>query len=311
MERVALTDHFLSLFTSWCLRNTFPIGCVATVGPLTDFMSLANPLLAPTCQFCMRPFAHEMGAFAVSCSHESCQPMIAKLPPSEKQCEAPRAVSDSEGEDDTELVDCEADNITNVADNDGDQTIAERLRRYNYYASLVGATLLVLPGDPILDIPAHFIRSNWVKTDRATPFIVASYLPSHFADLKAGSCIKTAEDNASDCFDGIFHLLPVMDNKQLKYLAGASTMRSLPTNAVATAWTTLRILDLEGVVCLSPRQLLNRLSQTKAVSEAISHAVAMHASARSQEELNSLALSKEPTSRSERRRTNYSPGEGL
>ena len=280
-ERSALASHFLSLFVSWCLRSSFDLGCVATMGPKTDYTAIAKPWLGPTCKFCMLSFTpcDETGG-SLSCSREACRVVVEGMSGKGHHHEqtAP-AVSESEGDDIDHVVEATGTSISSTVQ----RSPIERVCCYNQYASLVGSVLLILPGDPVLDVPAHFLQQPCLKTgDKPTPFIVASYLPSYFIDVKPGSCIKAADALQRDRFDGVFHLLPVICSRQLLYLQKVSAMRNPPTSSSANkmprGWANLAILDLPGVVCLTPRQLIRKLVQTKAVGQSISLSVARQAS---------------------------------
>jgi len=173
-----------------------------------------------------------------------------------------------------------------------DSSNEERLRRYHDHASYVGSILTILPGDPVLDIPAYFLQQDWIKaSDRPVPFLVASYLPWYFVDIQPGSCIKPSEAECDTKSDGVFYLLPVLTSKQLLYLQSIAFMRSQPRldeGKMSKKWSKMEILSLQGVVCLTSSQLLRRVSQTKTVIDALANAIAIQASCTTQEELDSI-----------------------
>ncbi|KAI2489929.1 hypothetical protein MHU86_24652 [Fragilaria crotonensis] len=160
----------------------------------------------------------------------------------------------------------------------------ERVALYSQYASLVGSVLLILPGDRVLDIPAMLLEQPLIrKGDKPTPFIVASYMPSYFVKLKPGSFVKGADFVQNDRHDGIFYLLPVICLRQLTYLQACLKMRPhvpSPKAHASREWARMSVSDLPGVVCLTPRQLLRRLAQSKAIDRSIEIAVATKASIR-------------------------------
>jgi hypothetical protein len=158
----------------------------------------------------------------------------------------------------------------------------ERVALYTQNASLVGTVLLILPGDRVLDIPATLLKQPLIRMgDKPTPFIVASYMPSYFVKLKPGTFVEDADFVQNDRHDGMFHLLPVICLRQLTYLQGFMKMRQpvpSPKAHVSREWAKMRIIDLPGVVSLTPRQLLRRLTRSKAIDRSIGIAVAKKAS---------------------------------
>jgi len=279
-ERSALASHFLSLFTTWCLRASFDIGgCIATTGPPTDYLSICSPWVYPTCKYCMLPaMTDSSNVNSNSCSNEWCraQDERSKSTISVSKVRTLNPGSDNE--------------MDELMPNLNEQRSKERLRQYHDCASYVGSIVTILPGDPVLDIPAFFLQQNWIKTgDRPLPFFVASYLPWYFVDLQPGSYIKSSEAESQGKTDGIFYLLPVLTFKQLSYLQTLALMRNPPRVSEQTMpkkWAKLDILALQGVVCLTPSQLFRRVSQTQTVSTSLANAISILASCTTQQELN-------------------------
>lgn len=286
-ERAVLASHFLSLFTTWCLRTSFDIGgCIATSGPPTDYLSICKPWVDSTCKYCMLPITIDTTNFeSVSCKRECCKAKnesTKNAGPSNDRIVL-SLCSDSELDEPSPDL-----NDQNCRDSSNE----DRLRRYHDHASYVGSILTILPGDPLLDIPAYFLQQDWIKaSDRPVPFLVASYLPWYFVDIQPGSCIKPSEAECDSKSDGVFYLLPVLTSKQLLYLQSIAFMRSQPRldeGKMSKKWSKMEILSLQGVVCLTSSQLLRRVSQTKTVINALANAIAIQASCTTQEELDSI-----------------------
>jgi hypothetical protein len=278
-DRSSLASHFLDIYTAWVVLSTFQIvGCVPTKGPPTDYSYLSSPWVHPTCKFCMLPILHDPSS--PSCDRNACRAVSSYLAAKEREL-----VSDGE------VLGDRSGSTTPAAANETKQQI----QVYRERASYVGSVIMVLPGDPMLNIPAHFLQQEWIRTNnKPTPFIVASYLPSFFVDLKPGRCVIEDYEAHSDGVDGMFFLLPVVYSKQLNYLQkpDLAKMRAPPSDTKdknsLRAWAQMQILDLPGVVWLTPHQLRRRASETQAIMHSISKAVLKIACCSSDQELTQI-----------------------
>ena len=185
----------------------------------------------------------------------------------------------------------------------------ERVARYTHYASLVGSVVLILPGDPVRDIPAWFLEQSLIRLDdKPTPFIVASYLPSFFVDLKPGGCVKDRDSCRNNRDDGMFQLLPVMCFQQLAHLQSLTEIRQdLPSQSGKETHNSANfsLIDLPGLVSLNPGQLLRRMDQSRAIEQAIGVAIAREASLRGDPTLDDTNCSKNHSSCLEARDEGY------
>ena len=144
-----------------------------------------------------------------------------------------------------------SDNLTNV------EAIA---CIYEKKASLVGSTVLFLPGDPILAPILEALEKERVKLEplqRPVEFIVAAYLPF---------------DVIGETTKNEFFLLPIVNEQQLSFLASRVNMaepRTEISDATLQAWMNDGILNLKGVLSLSYTDLRQRLQVTKGIIASI------------------------------------------
>lgn len=145
---------------------------------------------------------------------------------------------------------------------------------YEDLSSRVGRTVLLVPTDPIIKKVNSALRASNIRieaNERPVEFLVASFLP-------AG--LETEGDYFSPLLEGTYHLLPVISFKQLVFLrqkccsfrqvkasdAGRSSKLSRKT---IERWMTDGLLDLDGVVQMSPAELELRMDESLQIEKAV------------------------------------------
>ena len=248
-ERTALANHFISIFSAWCLGDASYMPTLTTAGPPSGAFFARQPWFEETCCICVMPIFEPL-------HNGMCN-----------TCRQIKAYDPSCSEHD---INAEAASI-NEDDHERDRfplPIKEcKLKTYDELASLVGKSVLVLPGDPVLDTVVTAVDRNVDIGGRPTTFIVVSYLPSHFE----GGTSATS----SEC--GVFHLFPVLSAQQLTQLIEKCKMQQPPDSAFLVTgylWAKLDVLHEPGVLILKPSDLRLRLSKTLAMREAIDQTVA-------------------------------------
>lgn len=149
--------------------------------------------------------------------------------------------------------------------------IAENYRKCS---SLVGKTLLFLPSDPfVTNLFAELFKLG-VPTehhDRPVEFLVASYLPRSLGE---------STELTTSVVSGDFHIIPLMNPIQLKFLLNRCKLRRTPEtldDGNLKEWKTDGILDLEGVMAISYTDLIVKMRESSEILEAISVEVSRQA----------------------------------
>ena len=149
--------------------------------------------------------------------------------------------------------------------------------QYDYSASLVGTIILVLPDDPLLD---SFERKTELTVERRNgpiPIVVITYIPPGFtSDEKNNEKIVRNEvipssTRPKENDDGLFYLVPIISFQQLRTVLNHCTMRL--TNVSDKLWFKLHILNLAGVIALTPSELTSRTAASKNILASIEKAI--------------------------------------
>lgn len=153
---------------------------------------------------------------------------------------------------------------------------AEFARWYEARSNLVGKSVLLLPTDPIVKDLAKELRKDNIRVlhfDRPVEYLVVSYLPG-----------QVFSDTRQLCdLEGTFHLVPLINPTQLKFLNLKCKLRNEPrdcsiTNETLRGWANDGLLDLPGVLKLSHKRLVTRLEDTNQMERAITLHVYLQAS---------------------------------
>jgi hypothetical protein len=255
-NKIVLACNFVALFSSWC--DSLP-------GASVD--SNPKPPLGARCA--RVPWIREACGICQVRSGEVLRELGDAVP--FRVCESPACRDILE----TELRPHRRDGRhPNCDDSDFPLTSADIfLRAYKENTSYVGATVLVLPSDPILLSVQEKLGLKIEHSGRVVEFIVASYLPDGFHKQKADWGVE------ANCTDdgGTFHLLPVLSQHQLQFLLHRCKMRKAPRSQaeVGIEWMALDVLNLNGVLCLSPKELRRRLIETSSICASMDGAIAL------------------------------------
>ena len=249
-ERTALANHFISIFSAWCLGGESNMSALTTSGPPSGAFFARQPWFEETCSMCViMPISEHLHSNLCN----TCRQSKAREPRCSDHKSNANAASMNEDVNEIDqfslpMKDCE-------------------LKNYDDLASLVGKSILVLPEDPVLGAVVQAANMNIDIGCQPTTFIVVSYLPSHIeGDYSATS---------SEC--GVFRLFPILSVQQLADLNQKCKMRQPPDSAFLVtghSWAKLEVLHEPGVLILKPSQLRLRLSKTLAMREAIDLTVA-------------------------------------
>jgi hypothetical protein len=155
-----------------------------------------------------------------------------------------------------------------------DPKISDVLDSYERCAALVGATVLLLPGNPILERTIAVLGKAGVKIDhleRPVELLVVSYLPTS---------VERQDESKATASDGMYHLLPVANQQQLQFLLAKCQVRqslSPLSDESLRSWRLDGLLNLEGVVELSSSELRSQMQQTAEIRDAVTAEVARQA----------------------------------
>lgn len=225
-DKRALLRHFLQLFGSWYLLATQNL----SQGPPVWALNNRPPWIKPCCAACHVRYATDEYSWLKICESRLCRRLL----------EAPLAQS-------SRLKD------------EGD-----KLALYEENAKSIGSSILIFPGDPLLDDVAHKI--GWkeiVHFGRPVEFLCACFVPP-----------LSRVDN------GEFFLLPVIQESQLQFLLDRCTLLDPPAELSAETvahWIQSSILGLQGVLRLSPKDLDNKRNETYSYLEKIRADIAKNA----------------------------------
>lgn len=238
-QRSALIRHFLLAFGSWCVGGTVTSNsCSQLIGPPEIFMYSRTPWLRATCSICFS------------------QPATSK-----KICNSQLCLSKAfRGEQQIGAIDREeVEKTGNV------------MKEYSTHASLVGKSFLVLPHDPLVEYVSRIVDIE--HENRPVEFVVASYLPSEYHDAVVNGRQKDQYDQFDEK-DGIYHLLPVVNSRQQHFLLERCKMRNQnEENKSLSSWSSLDVLNLDGVARYSPAALRNKMKESSEIRLAIDDAI--------------------------------------
>jgi hypothetical protein len=136
---------------------------------------------------------------------------------------------------------------------------------YEKCSSLIGSTILLLPGDPLLVSTEESLKNLSISMEQhGRPFelLCVAFIPSIYAN----------REDDKDSRDGTFYLLPVANTEQLKFLLAKCTLREFIVFDV-DRWKADGLLDLPGVIQLSFKEVRSSLEKTKLIEEAIASKV--------------------------------------
>jgi hypothetical protein len=255
-DRTVFLRQFTILFSSWFLCNrdrTNPF--LPPSGRLSYALASRCPWVQVTCTVCRgRPSISEDKSEAPVCDNKCCQRLLSSDEINQRREEEP---DDDIGHPATD------GNPSTHSMTEADAQISS----YDGLSSLVGSPILVLPGDPLLQLISEKLKSSIDHMHRPVIFVVASYLPHTFA--------TSGDHTTPNDSEGVFHVLPIVFGEmQLKYLLDTATMRR-PSGAYDNSnyWTRLDILDLPGIVRMSATQLRKKLDETRAIRDAVDSTV--------------------------------------
>ena len=151
------------------------------------------------------------------------------------------------------------------------EKIGTCMKEYSAHASLVGKSFLVLPSDPLVEYVSKIVHIE--HGNRPVEFIVASFLPSHYHDAVVNGRPKNQYDHF-DASNGIYHLLPVVSSRQQIFLLERCKMRNRNMERDSgSSWTSLGVLNLDGVARYSPAALRSKLKKSSEIRNAIDSAI--------------------------------------
>ncbi len=247
-----LRMRFIKLFVSWCLDSTDKeLSERQTCGPPPVAFNAVTPWLFQGCSICK--------VRRVSTKEESCVCDSVECEKINQKRTFAHSKASTEGDKQN--------------DNDEGQieySLFTDQLQYDYYSSFVGTTILVSPDDPILK---SFEQKSKVKVEAMNgPFVlvVVSYLPSAFVTKEANIGIVTevpALSSEESEESGLFHLIPLISDKQLKFVLGGCQMRK--RDKFDRSWFHLEVLSLAGIIVLTPAELMRRVSASKKIITAI------------------------------------------
>lgn len=260
-KTMLLARNFVVLFSSWYPSSPAD-NLVESPGPPEGAFCARVPWIRDCCDFCqvrsgeIAPEAGDDIAFRV-CGSQACRAqLVAEL-----------SHSDTGDRRSTKFKNSKFP----IASTD------LALIEYEESSSFIGATVLILPGDAVLRSVQERLGFNIEHSGRVVEFIVASYLPGFtWKNHNSGDHTGTGSEVEGE---GTFHLLPVLSQHQLQFLLQRCKLRKAPSEQGSTdiEWLSLDVLELNGVLRLSPAELRRRLVETKSINAALDRALAMAA----------------------------------
>lgn len=274
-ERTALLRRFLMLFSVRLLCTSKASSTIRSSGHLSHAFIARPPWIQDSCIVCRsRPKRTTASEIHVCDSKDCQQPFpLRKERQGESENGDEASLSPENRRKKPAVAVLAATHSRTTSFMRPDTGSVARVNEYDERSSLVGTPLLVLPGDPVLQLVSRKLNQSIDHMDRPMVFIVASYLPYPYGQSEAVSSDQSGDG------EGMFHILPVFTADQLKFLLGECTMRR-PVDAYATSdsWTELKALRLKGVIRMSAAELMMKLKETSAIREAIDAAVGAIAS---------------------------------
>jgi len=241
-DTTAFLSRFTRIFSAWFLSTCKESLPLQPSGALSHTLVARVPWPQPSCVVCRARPADATASESPVCDNTCCQQLH------------------SSGK----LNRCQAED--NGSSLEGMSGFDTPVRKYDELSSLVGSPIIVLPGDPMLQFVSRELNLSIDHMDRPVLFFVASYLPRLFA---------TSESQSSQIDDeGVFHILPVLSDHQLKFLLEKLVMRRPPESHIdGDSWTQLGVLNLKGVLRMSSAELKAKLKETAAIREAVDSAL--------------------------------------
>lgn len=291
-ERCMLSSQFLVLFSAWCLR----VGNSAQMGPPLHALSARAPWIVQSCSVCEARQKKNSTAtpalpYSCACDSLSCQQIETSDPlesviASNSGHTAASCRGDLYSPDINELLHSHSFHDQNLPLT----SVDSKLHNHDRCASLVGTTLLILPGDLLLEKMAKELNCSIDHGDRAMMMVVASYLPSEFAEE------ESLVPGGRDYDQGIFHILPVINPFQLEFLLKSRAFRRSPVleSGSSECWTKLNVLGLKGVVRMREAQLRMKILETQAIRNSIDRTVARYAGCASSIEVERVRAEETP-----------------
>ena len=262
VERNELRYRFLDLFVPWCLDCSNSL----TIGPPLGALNAVEPWSNKSCCICrVRPIEFDSQndkepIVNPTCNVEECRNLHRKI--LKEHDKVNEGVL--KGKDDTDINDIES------------KMANQTIFKYDFHSSFVGITLLILPGDPILQSISQILCASIEHDDRPFELLVVSYLPHGFLSEEQKQVKTTVREKSSDSLErrdkeGVYHVVPVMSSQQLeKFVLPICEMRKFKKSC----WTDLRVTRLPAIIELTPTELLKRLEQTKLIRTCIDERIA-------------------------------------
>jgi len=276
-HRLEMRKRFVILYVAWCLdfRGTKSGTCI-TVGPPLCALKSIKPWIADSCCVCYRPSSSVDDQSLLSpvgvCNRQKCK-NIYRLHHERKSGDK-RTANRLSKSNSGPKCDAQEQNTTPFDD------IVSRdiLIDYDFHSSLVGTMILVLPTDPIIQALATALQFPIGHGGRLCEFVVASYLPYDFIStkqLEAERLVRARSiDDKKAAKHGLFYLIPILNENQLTYVFNLCKMRNPSNKKSKKKWVDLKIFQLEGIIELTPEELLVRISSTASINTAINNEVA-------------------------------------
>ena len=240
--------RFVKLAVSWCLD----FGNHLTKGPSLSALLAIEPWLSTSCRACsVRP--RDKNPSSLTCGKIKCI---------QKEANVNSRLNKS----------CK----NNIPDGKEFQTDAIR---YDFLSSYIGSSFVILPGDPLLISLSKTLQFTLDDCGRCCEFIVISYIPPNFIpeDQKHRKDMVREEykshSDKSSLDDGIYYILPVLSETQLKYVLERCEMRKFNKRSYNNAWLLINVLNLSGIIGMTPTELQRRISASNEILGAIERAV--------------------------------------
>jgi hypothetical protein len=235
-SRSALFRHFLLAFGSWCIGGTVKSERYSQfIGPPDVFKHSRAPWFEATCSVCYS------------------QPTTSQKTFNNNLCSSCAFRDEPQG---------------GTIDREEVEKTGNAMKQYSKNASLVGKSFLVVPTDPLVAYVSRIVHIE--HENRPVEFVVASYLPSGYYDAGVKDRQKDRL-NQFDDNDGIYHLLPVVSSRQQLFLLERCKMRykNQKKGDNGCSWTSLNVLNLDGVARYSPMALRNKMKESDEIRRAI------------------------------------------
>ena len=246
-----LVRTFINTFVPWCLDYRARV----SIGPPLNAKVATAPWLFDSCKGCaLRGVPNRSSTF---CSF----------------CAGRKSRNDNDQEDGgrEELIEEEA--VTVDATLYSEHLSHNEILRYDLHSSYVGTSFLISIDDPLVN--GVLEKTNLIVDEgrRNVELLVISYIPKSLIkkderDALVYEQFRGTFDDHWQTAEGLFYILPILSHYQMNYISQFCDKREPGTPPSISA-----MLALEGVIALTPLELMTRLQASFSMQDAIDRAV--------------------------------------